>query len=379
MLDRFGITHLRHAHDPRPLRRRTPTRRTRPRARTRPRRPPPRRTALGARRAHQDHVRLELTSISATSTSPRSSSHTTSRTRRRSPARSASSSTASFSRSGTPPSSSPPRPIRSSRRFTGASLLPGTAIGRAGRSDGGHPRRRRHAWSTQPASGRVDLAVYPWDVTLAREQADRLGRQPPARADHLDRPDRRPRARARRPDRRRDHRRLSTTPRAHRRRHRDRLVQGDRNPPRLAVASRRRYRSTRHRDDAPRHWTEPIRAPVRTRARGGVRAAAAQHSAPLPSPASVAPQRPTRPEPPGARDVPRALSAYRLNVRRCRLVRPDSVAGAGESPCTGRDRGSGGPRASAACRRRTAAAVVSVVSRARRRAVSRAISEKPHK
>ena len=56
--------------------------------------------------------------------------------------------------------------------FTGASLLPGTAIGvRDGLTevllDSGAT-----AWSTQPASGRVHLAVYPWDVTLAREQAD---------------------------------------------------------------------------------------------------------------------------------------------------------------------------------------------------------------
>jgi len=56
--------------------------------------------------------------------------------------------------------------------FTGASLLPGTAIGtRDGLTevllDSG-----TSAWSTQPASGRVELAVYPWDITLARAQPD---------------------------------------------------------------------------------------------------------------------------------------------------------------------------------------------------------------
>lgn len=56
--------------------------------------------------------------------------------------------------------------------FTGASLLPGTAVGtREGLTevllDSGAT-----AWSTQPASGRVQVAVYPWDVTLAREPSD---------------------------------------------------------------------------------------------------------------------------------------------------------------------------------------------------------------
>ena len=56
--------------------------------------------------------------------------------------------------------------------FTGASLLPGTAIGtRDGLTevllDSGAT-----TWSTQAASGRVHLAVYPWDITLAHEQPD---------------------------------------------------------------------------------------------------------------------------------------------------------------------------------------------------------------
>jgi molybdate transport system ATP-binding protein len=56
--------------------------------------------------------------------------------------------------------------------FTGATLLPGTALGsRDGLTevllDGGAT-----AWSTEPGSGRVHLAVYPWDITLAREQPD---------------------------------------------------------------------------------------------------------------------------------------------------------------------------------------------------------------
>jgi molybdate transport system ATP-binding protein len=56
--------------------------------------------------------------------------------------------------------------------FTGATLLPGSALGaRDGLTevllDGGAT-----AWSTEPGSGRVHLAVYPWDITLAREQPD---------------------------------------------------------------------------------------------------------------------------------------------------------------------------------------------------------------
>jgi len=56
--------------------------------------------------------------------------------------------------------------------FTGATLLPGAAIGtRDGLTeillDSGAT-----AWSTQPAAGRVHLVVYPWDVTLARAQPD---------------------------------------------------------------------------------------------------------------------------------------------------------------------------------------------------------------
>ena len=56
--------------------------------------------------------------------------------------------------------------------FTGATLLPGVVVGvRDGLTevllDTGAT-----AWSTQPAAGRVQLAVYPWDITLAREQSD---------------------------------------------------------------------------------------------------------------------------------------------------------------------------------------------------------------
>ena len=56
--------------------------------------------------------------------------------------------------------------------LTGATLLHGTA--RANGSgltevvlDDG-----RSAWSTQPASGRVGLVIYPWEVTLGREVTD---------------------------------------------------------------------------------------------------------------------------------------------------------------------------------------------------------------
>jgi molybdate transport system ATP-binding protein len=56
--------------------------------------------------------------------------------------------------------------------FTGATLLPGTAVDtREGLTevllDSGDT-----AWSTEHASGRVHVAVYPWDITLARIQPD---------------------------------------------------------------------------------------------------------------------------------------------------------------------------------------------------------------
>ncbi len=56
--------------------------------------------------------------------------------------------------------------------FTGASLLPGTVTGtRDGLTevllDSGTT-----VWSAQHAAGRVQLAVYPWDITLARQQPD---------------------------------------------------------------------------------------------------------------------------------------------------------------------------------------------------------------
>jgi molybdate transport system ATP-binding protein len=56
--------------------------------------------------------------------------------------------------------------------FTGATLLAGTIAGtRDGLTevllDNGAT-----AWSAEHASGRVHLAVYPWDVTIAREPAD---------------------------------------------------------------------------------------------------------------------------------------------------------------------------------------------------------------
>jgi molybdate transport system ATP-binding protein len=56
--------------------------------------------------------------------------------------------------------------------FTGANLLPGTARpGRDGLTevvlDGGGT-----AWTTESGSGRVSLAVYPWEIALSREMPD---------------------------------------------------------------------------------------------------------------------------------------------------------------------------------------------------------------
>jgi len=56
--------------------------------------------------------------------------------------------------------------------FTGATLLPGAAVGTRDGLTEVLLDTGATAWSTQPGSGRVHLAVYPWDITLAREQPD---------------------------------------------------------------------------------------------------------------------------------------------------------------------------------------------------------------
>ena len=69
-------------------------------------------------------------------------------------------------------------------------------------------------YSVDEAEGPVDVAVYPWEIAIARAQADGLGAQPRPGADHVPRPDRQPHARpGRRPRRRGDHR-VGRTPRA---------------------------------------------------------------------------------------------------------------------------------------------------------------------
>ena len=65
--------------------------------------------------------------------------------------------------------------------FTGANLIPGNARpGPDGLTevvlDGGGSM-----YSADEGEGRVGLAVYPWEVALARDRARRLGRQPPPR------------------------------------------------------------------------------------------------------------------------------------------------------------------------------------------------------
>jgi len=56
--------------------------------------------------------------------------------------------------------------------FTGATLLPGAAVGTHDGLTEVLLDNGATAWSTQPGSGRVHLAVYPWDITLARKQPD---------------------------------------------------------------------------------------------------------------------------------------------------------------------------------------------------------------
>ena len=56
--------------------------------------------------------------------------------------------------------------------FTGASLLPGTVVGARDGLTEVFLDSGATAWSTEQASGRVHLAVYPWDITLAAEQPD---------------------------------------------------------------------------------------------------------------------------------------------------------------------------------------------------------------
>ena len=90
--------------------------------------------------------------------------------------------------------------------FTGANLLQGVAApGRDGLTEvtldaGGT------AWTTDSGSGRVAVAVYPWEVSLARETPGRLGRQPRSRAGRVARAARKPRPRARRAAHRGGHR-----------------------------------------------------------------------------------------------------------------------------------------------------------------------------
>ncbi len=71
--------------------------------------------------------------------------------------------------------------------FTGANLLRGIASpGRDGLTeialDGGGA-----LWTTEQGSGRVAVAVYPWEVSLSRDASERLRRQPCASARVVDR------------------------------------------------------------------------------------------------------------------------------------------------------------------------------------------------
>ena len=72
-------------------------------------------------------------------------------------------------------------------RFTGANLVPGAVVGEPGRAHRGRARRGRHdVVDRRRLAGRVAVAVYPWEVSLARDVAGRLGGEPRPRADRAD-------------------------------------------------------------------------------------------------------------------------------------------------------------------------------------------------
>ena len=122
--------------------------------------------------------------------------------------------------------------------FTGANLLHGTARpGADGLTEvvldtGGS------AFSTDQAEGRVGLAVYPWEVSLARTEPGGLRGQPPARRGALARRARQPCPRAGRPADGGGDRRIGRATRACRRRARRRVVQGHGDAARAAAVGR---------------------------------------------------------------------------------------------------------------------------------------------
>ena len=172
MLDRFGITHLRHARTARSLRWRAPAGRPRASPRTRPRRAPARRAAVLPGRPHEDRCPARATPTPSRPRPARDCRHARLRGRR-----GARRHDRRHRRGTAPPDRYSGRARHRPRRPVRRDLH---------RSDTPARNRRRHSrgphevlldsgattWSTQHASGRVQVAVYPWDVTLAREQSD---------------------------------------------------------------------------------------------------------------------------------------------------------------------------------------------------------------
>ena len=123
--------------------------------------------------------------------------------------------------------------------FTGANVLAGRARPGAGGltevalDDGGV------VYSVDEADGEVEVAVYPWDVSISRDPPRRLGAQPRARADHVARRRRQPRSRAGGRARRRGDGRVGRAARARGGRGRDGVVQGGGDAPRASGLRRR--------------------------------------------------------------------------------------------------------------------------------------------
>ena len=155
------------------LGRRATAGRARPRARASPGRAAPRRAALGARRAHaRDRPRrapraardLGIPTLLVTHDFDDAA---TLADRvgvlvdgRGPPARDAAT------------SSSRRRATRSSASFAGANLLVGIARPGGERPHRGRAPVGRHSVGDRPGSGRVAVAVYPWEVSLSREAPD---------------------------------------------------------------------------------------------------------------------------------------------------------------------------------------------------------------
>ena len=111
--------------------------------------------------------------------------------------------------------------------FTGATLLEGTASAGANGLTEVVLDSGGSAWSTDKGTGRVGLAIYPWEVSLGAGAAGRLGRQPHPGHRRVDRAARQSHARAGRPDRGGGDGRLGRAARLSRGRRRRRVVQGD--------------------------------------------------------------------------------------------------------------------------------------------------------